>query len=54
MSLHLPADPDFDVRWTAWVERGAAHERLVRRRLTILLPAAILLVLVVFLLRYAQ
>lgn len=26
-------DADFDTRWAAWVARGRAHERLVRRKL---------------------
>jgi len=29
-------DADFNVRWTAWVARGQAHEELVRRKLVVL------------------
>ena len=25
-------DPDFDIRWGAWIERGRVHEQRVRRR----------------------
>ncbi len=32
----VPLDADFDARWDAWVMRGHAHERLVRRRLVVL------------------
>ena len=29
-------DPDFDLRWAAWVARGQVHEQLVRRKLLML------------------
>ncbi len=32
----VPLDADFDARWAAWVTRGRAHERLVRRKLVVL------------------
>lgn len=46
-SAAISSDPDFDARWAAWKARGVAHDRAVRRRLTILaaalaIPAAIL------------
>ncbi len=28
-------DPDFAGRWTAWQARGARHDRVVGRRLTV-------------------
>ena len=31
----VPADGTFDTRWAAWLARGRAHERRVRRRLMI-------------------
>ena len=31
----LAADIGFDTRWAAWVERGRAHERRVRRRFVV-------------------
>jgi hypothetical protein len=31
-------DADFDIRWSAWVARGRAHELYVRRRFLISLP----------------
>jgi hypothetical protein len=44
MPLQSKPDPDFDARWAAWLARGAAHERAVRHRLTIVVPAAVVLV----------
>lgn len=46
-STAVSPDPDFDVLWAAWQARGAAHERMIRRRVVILaatlaIPAAIL------------
>jgi hypothetical protein len=41
-------DVDFDARWAAWLARGAAHDRAVRRRVVIVLPAAIAVAIVVF------
>jgi hypothetical protein len=32
------ADPAFEERWDAWVARGAAHDRAVRRRLASAAP----------------
>jgi hypothetical protein len=32
-------DAGFDSRWTAWVARGQAHERRVRRRVVVLAGA---------------
>jgi hypothetical protein len=33
-------DADFDARWAAWRTRGMAHERAVRRKLTLVASAA--------------
>jgi hypothetical protein len=34
----IPCDPaNFDERWTAWLAKGAAHDRVVQRRMTLLL-----------------
>src|SRR5262245_23585622 len=41
MPLQSEPDPDFDARWAAWLTRGAAHDRAVRRRLVVLVPVAI-------------
>jgi hypothetical protein len=47
--LHQPEpDPDFDTRWAAWLARGAAHERAVRRRFVIIVPAALVVAVVVY------
>jgi hypothetical protein len=42
MALQSKPDPDFDARWAAWVARGAAHDRALRHRLTIVVPAAVI------------
>jgi len=33
-------DPGFEARWTAWRARGLAHERAVRRKLTLIADVA--------------
>jgi hypothetical protein len=48
MSLQSDPAPDFDARWAAWIARGAAHDRAVRRRLVIIVPAAIIVAVVVY------
>jgi hypothetical protein len=32
----IPLESDFDARWSAWMKRGRANERLARRRLGML------------------
>lgn len=49
MPLRSTDDPDFDARWAAWLARGAAHERLTRRRFTVLGPATFVAVVIVYL-----
>ncbi len=39
MAVGDTLDPDFETRWDAWVRRGLKHERAVRQRVFILLPA---------------
>jgi hypothetical protein len=46
----LRVDADFERRWAAWQSRGREHERAVRRRLFMLVPAAAAAVAAVFLL----
>jgi hypothetical protein len=41
MALQSKRDPDFDVRWVAWLARGAAHDLALRHRLAINVPAAV-------------
>jgi hypothetical protein len=43
----------FDERWAAWLARGAAHDRAVRRRIAIAAPilAVVVAVLYVLLIR---
>jgi hypothetical protein len=37
-TIARPASPTFEERWAAWQARGAAHDRAVRRRVTIAVP----------------
>jgi hypothetical protein len=46
--LQSERDPDFDARWAAWMARGAAHDRAVRRRLVGVVPAAIAVGVIVY------
>jgi hypothetical protein len=46
--LRSERDPDFDARWAAWMARGAAHDRAVRRRLVDVVPAAIAVGVIVY------
>ena len=39
---------DFDARWAAWITRGKQHDRVVRRRLLVAVPALAALVAVVW------
>jgi hypothetical protein len=41
MPLPSKPDPDFDTRWAAWLARGAAHDRALRHRLAIVVPAVV-------------
>jgi hypothetical protein len=41
MPLPSKPDPDFDARWAAWLARGAAHDRALRHRLAIVVPAVV-------------
>lgn len=41
---------DDDQRWAAWQARGAAHERAVRRRMTIAVPFVVAAAAIVYLL----
>jgi hypothetical protein len=34
--------PDSDARWAAWQAKGAAHDRAVRRKLTVFMPIVII------------
>jgi hypothetical protein len=47
------ATPSFEERWAAWLARGAAHDRAVRRRMMFAVPplAIVAAVLYVLLLR---
>jgi hypothetical protein len=47
MSLQSSRNADLDARWSAWVARGAAHERAVRRRLLMALPFLVVLAAIV-------
>lgn len=45
MSFPKQRDPSFDARWTAWLARGVAHDRAVRRRFAIGTPFVVVAVL---------
>ena len=48
MSFQSPPDPDLDARWAAWQARGAARDAAFRRRLSIVVPAAIVFTIIVY------
>lgn len=48
MPLQSDVDPDFDARWAAWLARGAAHDRAMRRRLAYVVPGALIVGVAVF------
>jgi hypothetical protein len=39
-AVAIAPDADFAARWTAWHTRGLAHERAVRRKLTLIAAVA--------------
>jgi small-conductance mechanosensitive channel len=34
--------PDVDARWAAWQAKGVAHDRALRRKLTVFMPIVII------------
>jgi hypothetical protein len=40
--------PSFDERWAAWLARGAAHDRAVRRTIAIAAPILAVVVAVLY------
>jgi hypothetical protein len=34
----MPFDPQFEVRWSAWQARGAAHDAVIQGRLRLAAP----------------
>jgi hypothetical protein len=44
----ITADGNFEGRWDAWRARGSAHDRVVWRRLTGLLPALVVGTVIVY------
>ncbi len=42
--------PGYDARWAAWVARGAARDRAVRRRMTIAAPIVAAVAAILYLL----
>ena len=47
-------DHDFDARWAAWLARGAEHDRRLRRRLAVVLPIAVAVVMTVAYVMYTR
>jgi hypothetical protein len=43
-------DASFEQRWAAWQAKGAAHERAVRRRMSIAAPILGVVAIVIYLL----
>jgi hypothetical protein len=41
LAIQRRRDPEFDARWSAWIARGAEHDRRIRRRLAFVLPIAV-------------
>jgi len=42
------AEGSFEGRWDAWRARGAAHDRLVSRRLKELIPALVVVAVIIY------
>lgn len=49
MPLVSTQDSASDARWAAWLARGVAHDRVVRRRFLTLGPTALAIAVVVYL-----
>jgi hypothetical protein len=51
-SIPIPAGQpaDFDERWTAWLTKGAAHERATNRRMVIALPILLIVAVIAYML----
>jgi small-conductance mechanosensitive channel len=46
-STAVPEGTSFDERWAAWQAKGAAHDRAVRRKMTIAAPILMVVAAVV-------
>jgi hypothetical protein len=44
----VPESASFEERWAAWQAKGAAHDRAVRRKLAMSVPALIVVAAVIF------
>jgi hypothetical protein len=47
VSTTRPEAASFDERWEAWQAKGAAHDRAVRRKMTIAAPILIIVAAVI-------
>ena len=47
MPLSTP-DHEFDTRWAAWIARGHAHERTVRRRMVLAVPIILAIAITIY------
>jgi CHASE3 domain sensor protein len=47
-AVATPFSDGADERWRAWQQKGAAHDRAVRRRLTIVVPIVLIFVVVFY------
>jgi hypothetical protein len=43
-------EPSFDERWAAWLARGAAHDRAVRRKVAVAAPILIIVAVLTYVL----
>jgi hypothetical protein len=47
-STSVTESATFEERWAAWQAKGAAHDRAVRRRMVIVAPILLVLVVVIY------
>ena len=43
-----PQSADFDDKWGAWLAKGAAHDRAVRRKIAVVAPILIIITIIVY------
>lgn len=46
-STTVPEPASFDERWAAWQAKGAAHDRVVRRKMAVAAPILIIIAAVI-------
>ena len=48
ISTAIPEAASFDEQWAAWQVKGAAHDRVVRRKMAVAAPILIVVALVIY------